>query len=82
MSSDKLPPGWLEGSLRYLELYSDVMKRGPWNTEGRAVGDTGRPGLEGHPGQWQLFGVCALSRPVWHVLRPEGQDDTPAQTAV
>lgn len=31
-------PGWFEGSLRYLELYSEVMKRGPWNIEGRAVG--------------------------------------------
>lgn len=50
MSADKLPPGWFEGSLRYLELYSDVMKRGPWNAEGGAMGDAGQPGLGGDSG--------------------------------
>lgn len=56
-SSDKCPPGWLEGSLRYLELYSEVMKRGPWNTEGGATGDTGRSG----PGK-RLVAAVALWR--------------------
>lgn len=47
MSSDKHPPGWFEGSLRYLELYSEVMKRGPWNTEGGTMRTQVGQGLAG-----------------------------------
>jgi hypothetical protein len=35
-------PDWLGVCLRYLELYSDVMKRGPYNTNGGVMEDTGR----------------------------------------
>ena len=31
-------PGWFGDSLIYLELYSEVMKRGPWNIQGRTMG--------------------------------------------
>lgn len=75
MSSDTCLPGWFEGCLRYLELYSEVMKRGPWNTEvsngGHKVDQhPGGPGGRGSP-------VYALSRPVWHIRSREGQHCAP-----
>lgn len=64
LSSHKCPPGWLEGSLRYLELYSEVMKRGPWDRE-RGVGHGARPGAAG------ALVALGIGSEQPRVLRPE-----------
>ena len=64
-------PGWSRGSLRYLELYSDVMKRGPWNRE---VGGMGALTHQGPEGVWRRWSgalvLCALRKPVWASTAP------------
>lgn len=56
-------PGWFEGSLRYLELYSEVMKRGPWKT-GESTGarevDQGPGEVGGSGGSSVLPVACAV----------------------
>ena len=78
MGSDVCLPGWFEVSLRYLELYSEVMKRGPWNTEGEPGGDVRENRAhEAAGGSGGSSVICALSRPVWPVPSGEGQHSAP-----